>query len=185
MTVPPQDRRPALRPPQFRLSTLLWVVALMGAVLAAMNLVGPIGAFALALFILSVVAHVSGNALGTRLRRLGDEPVDDDDRPVHRRPQFGTGNVKPGPRPRLGEYRRMGLLLAIVVVASVALGAGGGVWWTLRTGQPAPTIQDLALAATAFGVLGGIWGFITGGFLLVGAGAVREAMQAPKQSDPS
>jgi hypothetical protein len=176
LSLPPEDRRPALRPPQFGLSTLLAAVAAICAVLAAIKFVGPLGAFALVLFVLSVLAHISGNALGTRLRACGDQPVDEQDRPLAQ-PGLHSRNVprQPGPR-RLSERTRIGILLSAIVVVTFAAGAGGGAWWTLHF-QTNPSSQDVALATTAFGVLGAIWGLIAGGFVVVGAGALREANQ--------
>jgi hypothetical protein len=177
--LPPEDRRPALRPPQFGLSTLLWIVAFLCAVLAAMKFVGPLGAFALVLLVLSVLAHISGNALGTRLRACGDQPVDEQDRPVPRSGNFHRGDaLTPGPR-RLTERQRLGILLTIIVLIAFSAGAAGGVWWTLYS-ELNPSSQDLGLSAIAFGVLGGIWGLITGGFVVVGVGAVREALQGAR-----
>jgi hypothetical protein len=173
---PPEDRRPALRPPQFGLSTLLWIVAFFCAALAAMKFVGPLGAFALVLLVLSVLAHVSGNALGTRLRACGDQPVDENDRPIRRSGRFAPSNSPtPGPR-RLSERQRLGILLMIIIVLAISAGSAGGVWWTLHA-EANPSSQDIGLAAVAFGVLGGIWGFIGGGFVVVGAGAIREAIR--------
>jgi hypothetical protein len=162
-------------------------VALLCALLAVFNFLGPIGAFALLLLVLSIVAHVSGNALGMRLRDCGDRPVDDHDRPLDRAPQYQRGVAKSIGPSRLAERRRMGVLLAAIVLTAIALGAGGGGWWTLRTANPPPTMQDVALAMTAFGVLGGIGGFIGGGFLVVGVSAWREALGGarPGEKPPS
>jgi amino acid transporter len=177
--VPPEDRRPALRPPQFGLSTLLWIVAFFCAALAAMKFVGPLGAFALVLLVLSVLAHISGNALGTRLRACGDQPVDEQDRPIPSSVRFDRNELSlPGPR-RLTQRQRLGILLTLIVLVAIGAGVAGGVWWTLHS-EANPTSQDIGLAAIAFGVLGGIWGFIGGGFVVVGAGAIREAMQGAR-----
>ena len=75
MTNLPTDRRAGLKPPQFRLSTLLWGMAALSALFAAMTWVGPLAAFGLVLLALSIVAHVAGNALGTRLRENGSRPL--------------------------------------------------------------------------------------------------------------
>jgi hypothetical protein len=181
---PPEDRRPALRPPQFGLSKLLGVVAFLCAILASLQLIGPIGAFALLLFVLLVAAHVSGNAMGTRLRSYGDQPVDEEDRPLKRAPN-DRRRVVHGVQPsRLRERRKMGLLLTAIVAMTIALGAGGGAWWTFQEKSGRATAQDVALAAAAYGVLGGIAGLIGGGFLVVGIGAWREALQGARRSEP-
>jgi hypothetical protein len=175
---PPEDRRPALPPPQFRLSTLLWIVALVCAATAAMKFVGPLGAFALVLFAFLVLAHISGNAIGTRLRALGDQPVDEMDRPVPP-PERGKVSLPVLAPRRLTQRQRLGLLLTLIVAAAIVAGAAGGAWWTLSS-ERNPSSQDIGLAAIAYGVLGGIWGLIGGGFLVAGVGAVREALQGAR-----
>jgi hypothetical protein len=178
-SVPPEDRRPALQPPQFGLSTLLWTMAVLCAVLAAMKFLGPLGAFALVLLLLSVLAHISGNALGTRLRACGDQPLDEKDRPL-RPSDRRRGGIPPLASPqRLSQRQCVGILLTVIVATAIAAGAGGGAWWTLHF-ERNPSTQDVGLAAVAFGVLGGIWGLIAGGFVLVGIGAVREALQGAR-----
>jgi hypothetical protein len=182
--LPPEDRRPALRPPQFGLAILLRVVAFLCAFLASIQIIGPIGAFALLLFVLLVVAHVSGNALGMRLRSYGDQPVDEEDRPLQREPRYRK-NVAMAVEPsRLRERRRLGLLLTAIVTLATGLGAAGGVWWTLHERPGKTTVQDAALAAAAYGVLGGIGGLIGGGFVVVGIGAWREALQGARRTEP-
>lgn len=184
MLTPPEDRRPALRPPQFGLATLLWGVAILCVLLTALTLVGPLGAFALTMLILSVLAHVSGNALGMRLRDCGDQPVDEHDRPLARVPHYDRGVNMPLTPPRLSQHRRLGLVLTAIVALAMSLGAGGGAWWTIESQNPPPTAQDIFLAAAAFGVLGGIWGLIAGGFVVVGVSAVKEALDGARSSKP-
>jgi hypothetical protein len=70
----------------------------------------------------------------------------------------------------------VGILLTIIVAIAISAGAAGGVWWTLHS-EANPSSQDIGLAAIACGVLGGIWGLIGGGFVVVGAGAIHEAVQ--------
>ena len=84
------DRRPTLAPPQLRLSSLFWVIAILCAIFAVLGSAGPYAAFALILFVLAIFAHVSGNALGTQLRDNGNCPIAED----------GTILPQPKPSPR-------------------------------------------------------------------------------------
>ncbi len=179
----PEERRPALRPPQFRLSTLLAGMAILCAVLATFSWIGPIGAFALVLLIFLVMAHISGNALGMQLRSNGDRPVDEQDRPLGAKPRYDRLTVNPTAPTRLREHRRLGMILAAAIVLTIALGAGGGAWWTVyASGKPA-SLPEVILAATAFGVLGGIGGLMGGGFVVVGISAWREALRGARTPD--
>ena len=65
------DTRPGLKPPQFGLKTLFWLVALLCGVLATLQWSPLIGA-AVLLLGAAVFAHVAGNALGSRLRANGN-----------------------------------------------------------------------------------------------------------------
>ena len=69
-----------LRPPTFRLSSLLAVMAIICTGLALLRLLDPIWAGMVMLFLLIIFARVAGNALGTQLRdnaRLS-KPLDHD-----------------------------------------------------------------------------------------------------------
>src|SRR6185503_15726974 len=82
--LPPDDRRPALQPPRFGLFALLMAIGVIGALCAVLRYFGAYGAVIAILFFLCVVAHVVGNAMGTKLRDCGDRPVDADGLPNRR-----------------------------------------------------------------------------------------------------
>src|SRR6185369_6602570 len=64
----------ALRPPQFGLRTLLALVAAIGILLSLRQWISPMAIAAIAFLAVSVFCHVAGNAIGTRLRQIGDLP---------------------------------------------------------------------------------------------------------------
>src|SRR5436190_13783174 len=68
------QNRKSLRPPQFGLRTLLLLVAACGVLLALRQWLDPIAVAAIAFLALCVFCHVAGNAIGTRLREIGDQP---------------------------------------------------------------------------------------------------------------
>src|SRR5687767_10127728 len=82
----PDDRRPVLRPPRFGLRSLLVGIGVLSTLFAISHYFGTYGAAIAMLFGLCVVAHVVGNALGTKLRDFGDTPVEADGSPARRLP---------------------------------------------------------------------------------------------------
>ena len=68
----PDDRRLPLEPPQFRLRTLLLVIAGLCLLLAVLISLNPYGMFAAIMLVLIVLAHVAGATIGHRLRDHGD-----------------------------------------------------------------------------------------------------------------
>jgi len=158
-------------------------VGFLCAVMAVYHWIGPIGAFALMMLIFLIFAHISGNALGMQLRSHGDQPVDELDRPLHDPPRYCKAIANPTAPSRLREHRRLGLLLAAIVLLTMAVSAVGGIWWTLYGGDKPAPLPEVVLAAVAFGVLGGIGGLTIGGFVVVGVSAWREAVQGARASD--
>src|SRR5688500_12390165 len=74
--LPTHRSPPRLRPPQFGLRTLLLLVTLCAVLLAANQWLGASTVAGIVLLLLSIFAHVAGNAIGTRLRELGGKPGD-------------------------------------------------------------------------------------------------------------
>jgi len=162
----PDDRRPALQPPRFGLGTLLMSVAVLCAMFAIVHYFGLYGAALSVLFGLSVVAHVVGNALGTKLRDLGDTPLSANGNQSARRPLFHKPTAGDfAPRTRL--HQRLALGRSIAVLTTLGVLGGGlfgyfGIAWVAdaRTGWSA-----FALGTVACSVLGGIWMFLVTSFL--------------------
>ena len=70
------DSRRSLGPPQFGLRTLLWLVTACAVLLAAAHWLemSPLLVGGLLFFAVAIALHVVGNAIGTRLREIGDCP---------------------------------------------------------------------------------------------------------------
>ena len=170
----PQSR---LRPPQFGLRSLLLAVTACAVLAAASRWVSPIAIAALVFLLLSIVAHVAGNAIGTRLRELGSRPGDDEmpSDAKRRRPRAGDF----APAPRLGERRGLGWPILIAALGGAFAGGLGGAVWTLLASRGPVGLLNIAVGAVAFAVLGGIASFGAFGFIQVGIGAIRQAMAAP------
>ena len=75
----PWDQRPGLKPPQFGMSTVLWLFAGLAVAMFAFRTAGPLLATVIVLFALAIGVHVIGNAMGTKLRDQSDESRRDND----------------------------------------------------------------------------------------------------------
>ena len=183
--VPQQDRladawanRPALRRPQFTLATLFWIISGCGLLFAAMIAVGPLGAFALLLLVLAIVAHVAGNSLGTQLRQIGDKN-DSHDAPA--KPRWrAVAEHEFVPETQL--CRRTSIsrtMIGFTIAGAVLLGVVGSaaLFW-LTWGQ-----VNLPTAIVAIGsscVLGGFVGFMCSSFAQIAGGAWWQARRGVK-----
>ena len=72
---PPDDRRPGLSPPRFRLRTLLWLVTVACVLLTLLLSLDTYGVLFTILLVMAIAAHWMGAALGHRLRDNGDHPI--------------------------------------------------------------------------------------------------------------
>jgi len=168
-----------LPPPQFGLRTLLLVVTGCAVLAALTQWVTPVVIACLIFLVLAIIAHVAGNAIGTRLRDLGDQPGEDAAIPP------GLARAKPkaddfAPATRLGQRQGLGWPILIATVTGTVAGALGGVAWTLVSSPGPVGPLNLGVGAVAFAVLGGIAAFASFGFIQVGLGALRQALAEHK-----
>lgn len=184
-TVPPaNDIRSGLRPPQFGLRALLLGTALICLMLALMKWMSGAVILVVVVLLLSVLAHVAGNALGTQLRDTGSRRLPDD-----AAPDSGlSGAARPlaehdfAPRTRLSHRQALGwVCYAFPVATSLASAVGGGLWLRHGLGAKA-TWGNLAFGSGAFAVIGAILGFLLGTFVKVLVTANLEAWQNGEQS---
>lgn len=173
---PPDDRRPVLQPPRFGLFSLLVAIAVISGLLAIVHYFGAYGACIAILFALCVVAHVMGNAMGTRLRDLGDTPVGADGSPAPRPVHLEKPSASDfAPLTRLRERQSLGKRIVVITTAGAL--AGGllgyaGVCW-FADGRTAWHV--FAFGTVACAVLGGIWTFAAASFLQVMFGELLHA----------
>src|SRR5688572_726592 len=107
--LPTHDLPPRLRPPQFGLRTLLLLVTACAVIFAAGQWLPPLWVAALVLLALSIFAHVAGNAIGTRLREIGNRK---DNRAFDLQPQ-ASREPRFAPVTRLGQRQRLGWPIVI------------------------------------------------------------------------
>lgn len=160
----PADRsRPLpLGPPQFGLRSLLLVVSLAAVLLSLSQWMSPITFAALLLLVLSIAAHVAGNIIGSRLRDGQTGKVSQHDRHEH------AGDLHEhhfAPVTKLGHRHSLGWLPLISALTGGIVGATAGGGWTAMMIQPSFDWLPVIIAALAFGVLGGLGGFLTVGFI--------------------
>lgn len=180
--IPNNDLRPGLKPPQIGLSTLLLLVAVLCSIFATLATLGPYVAFSLVLFFLAILAHISGNALGTRLRECGDQPIDRDGTPIERRAaNRELDDADYAPATRLSGRQSLGIMVVAVTVLGALLGAtvGGsllivGNWQRINS-------SSVAFALLFSSVLGAFGGFLTSSFIYVLMSAHRQALHHTKR----
>jgi hypothetical protein len=173
---PKSSRR--LRPPQFGLRTLLWAVTAIGMVLALGQWLPPITVACIVLLALSILAHIAGNAIGTRLREIGDLPENRDETGPSSKRQPGRPQASDfAPATHLGRRTQLGWPIVIGSVAGVLLGGIGGGLWTLMASRGPVGPLNVGVGVVAFGVLGGIGAFLIFGFVQVGVAAIRQALR--------
>jgi hypothetical protein len=173
----PDDHRPGLPPPRFGLAGLMVAVTLLGGFFALLNYAGSHAAALAILFALAVIAHVVGNAMGTRLRQNGDTPPCDRParNPAGRRDRPQAADFAPATK--LRNRSALGRPIAWITVSGTVAGGllGGFVFWRL-VDRPADYAGVLC-GALAAAVLGGIWTFVAASFLQVAGGAMWQALR--------
>lgn len=154
--------RPALKPPQFRLATLFLVIALACAILAAIATMSLPLLFVAAIFVLAVVLHVAGARIGGLLRENGSEKPTGE--PFARREL-----QKEDFAPATGLSRRDGFPLTTIistVCGSLLFGSIGSAVLCYLNWEDLTWLIAIA-SAIGPGVLGGIVGFASSGFVVV------------------
>ena len=172
------DHRPGLKPPRFSLAALFVVVGVLGVLFAATSYLGSYATLLVILFILTVAAHVAGNAIGTQLRENGSRRTITEDRaPRQKRQPIAAKDF--APTSQLHHRSALGKPIVITTAAGSAAGAvlGG---YGLSTLMEHPTLLAILLGAVASAVLGGIWTFIASSFLQVASSALRQAARDTK-----
>jgi len=155
---------------------MLWGVALVAVLCAAVSYFGLHSALVLLLFALAIAAHVAGNALGTQLRANGDRPLPR----VGGEPAVLPTRQAPAaedfaPSTELRERRSLGLPIVIATIAGGGLAAGLGGLVMVALSAQAPTWTAIIAGTLACGALGAIWTFLAFGFVQVTWSAARQA----------
>jgi hypothetical protein len=151
-----------LGPPQFGLRALLLAVSCLAVLFGLWHWMSPITFAALLLLVLSIIAHVAGNVIGGRLRdgQAGQRAAQEKHEHVS---DLHDGHF--APVTKLGHRQSLGLLPIISAATGTFVGAGLGGGWTAMVTQPTVDWSPVVVAVIAFGVLGGLGGFLTAGFI--------------------
>ena len=174
-TAPARDEFPGLKPPQFRLRTLLLAITAVAAFLAAARWTPPVVWGVGAFLALSVAAHIAGNALGTQLRRRNGAAFRGGEIAV-----TSSAN-RPPPTPPSSLHHREALgrpVLWFAVFGGIAGAVGGCGWLWMRYGAQLDA-GALAIAGAGFGGLGAFLMFLACSFLQTVAHAVHQAHSPP------
>jgi len=180
--------RRSLRPPQFGLRTLLALVTACGVLLALRQWFEPIVLFAIGFFALTIFCHVVGNAIGTRLRQIGDSSEGAAVEPPSRPSRIAPQPQDFAPATHLSRRQSLGWSLIIASSIGATCGAVGGGLLTFLTARGHLTPLDVAIGVIAFSVLGGLAAFAGFAFVRVLVSAVWQALHAPanvQSSEPS
>ena len=172
----PDDRRPALQPPRFGLLTLLVMVAVLSGLFAIIHYFGTYGAAIAILFGLCVVAHVVGNAMGTKLRDFGDTPVNADGSPTGHRPVLDKPKAADyAPSTRLRERYSLGKRVFILTGFGTLIAGIFGYLLVDWLADDHTGWHVFGIGSVACAVLGGIWTFATTSFVQVTLGEFLHA----------
>jgi hypothetical protein len=166
------SQSPLLRPPQFGLRTLLAMVTVCGALLALLQWLPPAAVALLAFLVISIFCHVAGNAIGTRLREIGDRG----DRAAKSRVIAAPKRHEFAPVTQLSRRQGLGWLILVATSVGITSGAIGGGLWTFLSSRGQAALAEIAIGVIAFAVLGGLATFAIFSFAQVLWGAYWQAL---------
>jgi hypothetical protein len=156
---------------------MLWAVTACAVLLAAVQWLklSPLAVAGLLFLAISIFLHVVGNAIGTRLRELGDDPrirqMDSELPELHApRPDDFA------PATRLGVRQSLGWTIIAATIVGALLGGIGGGMWTYVTSRGPLSLPNIGIGVIAFGSLGGLAAFGVFALVQVLSGAIWQAL---------
>lgn len=166
------ESRPPLPPPRFSLRTLLLGVTACGLFCGAFWWFSPSVVAAAAVLGLMIAAHVVGNSMGTTLRDRAAQRPD-----FLSREQAEAAAAGRAPTTHLGHRGAMSWLVLVPTGVGALLAVIAGCWWIESTYHLGFDVAGLAVAASAFAVLGGLAAFGLATFSQVLAVAILQALR--------
>ncbi len=166
-------------PLQFNLRTLLVVVTLVAVILALTQWFSPIVVAAIFFVALSILGHVAGNAIGTKLRRQGQQ--------LHGQPDPVVITSKTAPpkagfaQPtQLAHSKSLGWPILAISASGVMIGGTLGGWWSIVSGGDKANAFTIGVGVLALAMIGGMVAFVAGSFLQVAISSLWHALDAPQ-----
>ncbi len=168
-----QKTPPQLGPWQFSLSGMFAGVTAICVLFALMGTVGAAGGVFIALLVVLILAHVIGNAVGTRLRDDADRQIRKE---LERRQETSRLSAIPPPTNatapvKLHENTRVGPeMIAVGIVGATAGGLFGLCsLWHVATGL------GVTIGATSTAIIAGLFSFAAASFIQMIWRAIAEA----------
>lgn len=165
---------------RFGLKFLLGLTAVCAVGFASIGYFGAHASLGLFVLVLAIAAHVLGNAMGTRLRELGNRrPEADEPGRSERIGRLAESDFAPASP--LRQRSSLGRPIVIVTIGGTLVGGVCGGLAFMRMMRPplSPSIVILGFFAAA--LLSGIWSFIAGSFVQVAGGALWQATRESKR----
>lgn len=162
-----EPHKPGLRPPRYTMRGLWALVTVLCVVFAVWASWGALAALGLLFLLLTIGAHVAGNAIGTRLRGADAAPGE-----TPRRPRV---EIRAAPTTQLSEHRSFPVVLGGLTIAGMVLGGGFGGAALAHSLWERSTAASIAVGVLASAMLGGMAFLALGGFAYVAWGAIGQA----------
>jgi hypothetical protein len=158
-----------------RLETYSWLAVVLGVACAAINWLGLAGWMAALVILVSIAAHVAGNALGTRLREATDR-----DLASRRRSPTPTRDLPKTTPTHLERRSNLGRLVPVSSGIGAACGAVAGT--TSLLAFTACSLPGAVLGGLSSAVMGGLLGFLGASFVDILRTSLREAIAAERST---
>lgn len=180
MTMQPSSPKPV----QFNLKTLLIAMTLLAVGFALTQWFSPIVVAAIIFLALTVLAHMAGNAIGTRLQRQR-HTTKAADRPAASVPLAVSPKQLAAQPTKLAHAHSLGWPVLAISLGGALLGGSLGGYWSLLSGGSKATLFTISVGVIALGLIGGMMAYIAGSFLQVAVSSLWHALDTPQSVEPS